>query len=99
LVAVLHYDDYMRNHANQAISDRASMAITDSKAMMQGTIVMSGAYRCNVLKPKGGDYRAEMWKTALLMSRAVLLPPPWIEEEKHLEVQYMLTKAEGLSAI
>jgi hypothetical protein len=60
--------------------------------MMQGTIVMSGAYRCNVLKPKGGDYRAEMWKTALLMSRAVLLPPPWIEEEKHLEVQYMLTK-------
>lgn len=75
------------------------MAITDSKAMMQGTIVMSGAYRCNVLKPKGGDYRAEMWKTALLMSRAVLLPPPWIEEEKHLEVQYMLTKAEGLSAI
>jgi hypothetical protein len=88
-----------RNHANQAKSDGASMAITEFESYDARHDRNAGAYRCNSLKPKGGDYRAEMWKTALLMSRAVLLPPPWIEEEKHLEVQYTLTKAEGLSAI
>jgi len=51
------------------------------------------------LEAEWRNYRAEMWKTALLEFRAVLLPPWWIEEEKHSEVQYMLTKAEGLSAI
>ena len=45
------------------------------------------------------DYRAETWKTALLIARAVLMPPSWLEEEKHSEAQYMLTKVEGLSAI
>lgn len=68
------------------------------EAMVQGQDELS-VHIDVMFEAERRDYRAETWKTALLIARAVLLPPSWLEEEKHSEAQYMLTKVEGLSAI